>query len=418
MKMKIHPGKYEGLLQCNPSKSVMQRVVAAAYLADGKTTILNPDYSNDSKAALSIIERLGASVLNTGSSVVITGNPVSTNVHELSCGESGLGIRMFTPIVALLENEVSVTGEGSLKSRPMHFFEEVLPKLGVYCTSNNGKVPITVRGPMTGNTITINGSLTSQFLTGLLMALPTVNADSVVKVSDLKSHGYIDLTLATTKAFGVEIINGNYTRFRISGRQKYQPTTIEIEGDWSGAAFHVVAGAISQSAQLKKIQAESAQPDRQILEVVRLAGAKVRSSTNSVEVEKNNLSAFVFDATNCPDLFPPIAALAANCIGTSVIKGISRLTHKESNRALSIQSELGKLGIEVQLIGDEMHITGGKILGGTIHSNNDHRIAMMGAILALNAKSEIIIEHAEAINKSYPAFFEDLKTLGIDCREC
>jgi 3-phosphoshikimate 1-carboxyvinyltransferase len=183
-----------------------------------------------------------------------------------------------------------------------------------------------------------------------------------------------------------------------------------VEGDWSGAAFHLVAAAIAGNIMIEGLNKNSSQADKAILEALEKAGAKITwESDKAIIVEKDKLYAFEFDATHCPDLFPPLAALAANCKGISKIKGTNRLLHKESNRALSIQSELQKLGINVELKNDEMWICGGKISGGKIYSHNDHRIAMMGAVLALKANAPIEIEAAEAIQKSYPSFFDDFE---------
>jgi 3-phosphoshikimate 1-carboxyvinyltransferase len=244
----------------------------------------------------------------------------------------------------------------------------------------------------------------------LLIALPFANSNSEIEVSQLNSLPYIQVTLDILKQYGINIKHTNYRHFFIEGSQKVQTNNFLVEGDWSGVAFHFVAAAIAGNIMIEEINKNSSQADRAILEALEKAGAKfnwVRDNTIIVESEK--LYAFEFDATHCPDLFPPLAALAANCKGISKIKGTNRLLNKESNRALTIQSELNKLGIKVELNNNDMLIYGGKISGGVIHSNNDHRIAMMGAVLALNANAPIKIEAAEAIQKSYPSFFNDFE---------
>ena len=215
-------------------------------------------------------------------------------------------------------------------------------------------------------------------------------------------------------------MEGNWLREaeRMHGNQQYSPCEITIEGDWSGAAFHLVGAAISGKVSVLGLNRSSAQPDKIILEAIASAGGVFSADKNTISVEKGALNNFTFDATNCPDLFPPLAALAANCEGKSVIKGLGRLIHKESNRAQTIKSELKSVGIEVDIKVDEMHITGGEISGGTIDSHNDHRIAMMGGILAINAKSPISIINSKAISKSYPNFFQTLNKLGIQTEEC
>ena len=412
----IYPGNYKGRITANASKSMMQRVVAAAALSEGTTTIVNPGNSHDCIAAINVARSLGVEVVDNDNLQLTPPNQLKAPAI-ISCGESGLGIRMFTPILSLLQEEITIIGEGSLNSRPMTFFEEILPRLGVKCKSNDGKTPIIIQGPIEGGKINLDGALTSQFLTGLLMALPLAHNDSTLEVKSLKSRGYVDLTLGVLNKFGIEIENDNYQFFRIKGNQKYQSRTIEIEGDWSGAAFHLVGGGVSGNAELLALDEVSTQPDSAILNALKSAGSQITIG-ESINIKMAKLSSFQFDATDCPDLFPPLAALAANCQGISVIKGTNRLTHKESNRALTIQNELRKVGINVELDGDYMKIAGGKILGGNIDSNNDHRIAMMGAILALKASNPITITNSSAINKSYPYFYKHLRDFGIKTKEC
>ena len=396
---------------------MMQRVVAGALLSNGKTIINNPCYSEDCTAALALVKSLGA-IISLGDSISIISKSPIIPPAEVFCGESGLGMRMFTPILSLFDKEVLVSGAGSLKNRTMDVLESVLPQLGAVCSTNQGMPPIRVKGPLMSGCIALNGSITSQVLSGLLMALPVTTGNSKIKVNSLKSRGYIDLTIQVLKQFGVAINHDNYTEFHIQGNQRYTPCEITIEGDWSGSAFHLVGAAISGKVSLTGLRPSSSQPDKKILQAIESAGAIVRSNNNIVTVEKEALNSFTFDASDCPDLFPPLAALAANCTGTSIIKGIDRLVHKESNRALTINKELTSVGIEVMLRENEMRITGGAISGGTINSHSDHRIAMMGAILAVNAKTPITIVNSLAINKSYPDFFQTLNKLGIHIEEC
>lgn len=393
----------------------MQRVVAASMLAQGTSTIYNPGVSNDCRAALNMATKTGAQIKQANGIISISSKGLKGNFSSVSCGESGLGLRMFTPILSTLEQEIIIDGEGSLTDRPVRFFETILPQLGVQCKSNEGKVPIRIKGPLKGGNIQLDGSLTSQFLTGLLMALPVVAEHSVIQVDHLKSIGYIDLTLNVLNRFGILVHHTNYQRFDIPGNQRYQPTSYTINGDWSGAAFHLVGAAISGATTFDLLHRESVQPDKKILDVLIQVGAQCNWKGERLIVSEGTLNPFSFDATNCPDLFPPLAALAANCNGISEIKGIERLAHKESHRAKTIQQELKQVGIACSLHPEKnvMRIEGGTIQGGTIDSHNDHRIAMMGAILALNAQDPIKILNPEAVCKSYPHFFSDLSTLGV-----
>ena len=413
MKKLIPPSKYCGILKAPPSKSFMQRAIAIALLADGETVLSNPDYSNDSKSALKMAENLGATIKQTNDKITIQGT-TEIKHNLLSARESGLGIRCFIPVASLFSKKITFTGEGSLKMRPLTMLEKPLKQLGVTVETNNGFLPVTVEGPIIGGDIEVDGSISSQVLTGLLIALPKSKNKSRILVHNLQSIPYIDMTLQIIKDFGANITNENYKTFSTVGNQNYSGREYEVEGDWSGIAFHLVGGAISGSVEVTGIDIHSTQADKAILNALRNAGAEVKNSTNSITVIKNELKAFTFDATHCPDLFPPLSNLAAACTGKTIIKGISRLVHKESNRALALQKEWGKLGIKIDLIEDEMHITGGKIMGGEIDSHNDHRIAMMGAIAALNANKPILINNAQAIHKSYPLFFKDFEKLSTE----
>ena len=421
----IQPSNIQGILHANASKSCMQRACAAALLHHGESHILNPGNSFDDLAAIEMIKKLGAIVINNeDGSLTIQANGVTPIDHQLHCGESGLGIRMFTPIAALSNTSLQINGTGSLLKRPMHFFDEVLPQLSVQVNSTNGYLPITIQGPLKPNNITIDGSLSSQFLTGLLMAFGAADADAVtITVNDLKSKPYIDLTLQVMEAFGTIVRNNNYTSFSfLKSDQSGKKATVEyqVEGDWSGAAFLLVAGAIAGSITVKGLDVFSSQADKAILQALSDAGAGLSVQENQIEVRSLPLKAFHFNATDCPDLFPPLVALASFCEGTTVIEGVHRLTHKESNRGESLQKEFSKLGVEIKLQDNLMLISGlrnglmmGSIKQATVHSHHDHRIAMATAIAALNAEAAVTIEAAEAINKSYPAFYNHLQQLGV-----
>ncbi len=396
----------------------MQRACAAALLSAGyETTIINPGKSNDDLAALDIIQKLGAVIKQQDAGkLIIYSEGVKPVANEINCGESGLSIRMFTPIAALYDQPITITGSGSLLNRPMDFFDEIFPLLGIKIKSNNGKLPLQIQGPLNPQNIRIDGSLSSQFLTGLLMAYGAVENNATIEVTNLKSKPYIDLTLDIMKRFGVEVNNDRYEKFDFSsGRKSYQQTTYQVEGDWSGGAFLLVAGAIAGKITVRGLDPHSTQADKTILQALLMAKATVSIQHQFIEIGPGNLQAFHFDATDCPDLFPPLVALAAYCKGKTIIEGTTRLTHKESNRALTLQEEFAKMGVLITLQGDSMIIEGGQaIQGAQVHSRHDHRIAMACAVAALRATGAVEIEAAEAINKSYPDFFEHLQSLGAD----
>jgi len=429
MQATIQPSLLKGIIQAPASKSSMQRACAAALLSKSKSIIKNPGHSNDDKAALGILKALGCEVIMDNEELIIdSANSFLKSTIDyrpstiaVNCGESGLGIRMFAPILALSKSQIIINGEGSLLNRPMDFFDEVLPKLGVEIISNNGKLPLKIKGPLQPKNIEIDGSLSSQFLTGLLFAYAASDTKDVsIKVKNLKSKPYIDLTLTVMRDFGLQVPeNKNYSAFYFAGRTINQSTNQQInytvEGDWSGGAFLLVAGAIAGNISVKGLDVNSTQADKKIIEALKDCGCNIFIQHDKIEISNPLLGmrGFYFDATDCPDLFPPLVALAAYCKGETIIKGASRLTHKESNRALTLQEEFSKMGVEIKLQKDEMIIKGAeKIKGATVSSRHDHRIAMACAVAALKADGETNIEDAEAINKSYPDFYEHLKLLA------
>jgi 3-phosphoshikimate 1-carboxyvinyltransferase len=300
----------------------------------------------------------------------------------------------------------------------MHFFDEIFPQLGVQIQSNQGKLPLQIQGPLSPASITVDGSLSSQFLTGLLMAFGASNSsDAVITVNNLASTPYIDLTIDVMKHFGKLVTHQQHRTFTCKPASTPPPYAIQytVEGDWSSVSFLLVAGAIAGNVRVNGISQHSSQADKAILLALAQTGCVLTIGDNFVETGTGKLQAFHLDATHCPDLFPPLVALAACCNGTSVIKGTSRLAHKESNRALTLQQEFAKLGVDIELVGDEMMVTGGKILlGASVHSHHDHRIAMACAVAALRAAQPVDIAVAEAINKSYPDFYQHLAALGAD----
>lgn len=418
MNVSIHPSRLSGNILAAASKSSMQRACAAALVAKGTSVIKNPGHSNDDKAALDIIQRLGAIISYRDNELVIQSNGVAPTENSINCGESGLSIRMFTPLVALSEKAISIEGTGSLVTRPMDFFDEILPSLGVKVESQQGKLPLHIQGPIKPVDIEIDGSLSSQFLTGMLLAYAASDASGVsIKVKNLKSKPYIDLTLAVMKQFDLKVPeNHNYETFYFAPSDlQVQPYThhYTVEGDWSGAAFLLVAGVIAGPITVEGLDVQSTQADKAILQALIDSGAGISIRPEEIELRPMPLRAFHFNATECPDLFPPLVALASFCEGKTVIEGTSRLTHKESNRALTLQEEFGKLGVKIDLQDDLMIVHGGTILNSAkVHSRHDHRIAMACAVAALKAEGEVVIEDAEAINKSYPDFYDHLKILG------
>jgi len=411
MERNIDPSAIKGTIKAPSSKSMTQRAIAAALLTNGQSIIHNPSYCDDSLAAMSIAVGLGARVVPKTDELLITGSAVLKE-HKLNCGESGLAMRMFSPIAALYPVEITLAGSNSLKKRPMAMIEEALLQLGVKCTSHNGFPPLTIHGPIKGGRCEIDGSVSSQLLTGLLMALPLAVKDSVVKVNNLKSKPYIDMTIQILNSFGITIHVVDYSLFQIPGGQKYKTCNYTVEGDWSGGAFLLVAGAINGNITVKGLNSDSKQSDIVILEALKMADANINVNGSDISISKSKLKAFEFDATESPDLFPPLVALASYCSGTSAIKGVTRLIYKESNRAATLQTEFNKMGIKINISGDVMYVTGGKPKGAHVESHDDHRIAMATAVAALGSEGRVFIRDSQCVAKSYPRFFDDLRQLG------
>ena len=412
----VSRGRVNGVIAPPSSKSYAQRAIAIALLANGRTILHNIEFCKDTRSALKCIEALGAKVTLLDESAIAIDGGLNPTTDTLMVGESGLATRLFTPIASLHSSPITIQGEGTLLHRPMMLMIEPLRQLGVKVADGGGYLPIQVEGPIHGGEIEVDGSFSSQFITGLLLSLPMSQEDTTLKVKDAVSTPYIDMTIDTAKRFGVDIMHneGDYTEFFIKGGQQYQPTDLAIEGDWSGASTMLVAGAIAGEVTVSNLSTLSKQADTAICRALERAGAGIIIEQDSITVSKRDLKAFTFDATHCPDLFPALAALAAAAEGVSTIIGTSRLRHKESDRAETIRAEYEKLGIEVDITEENiMKIRGGKIQPATTFSHDDHRIAMSIAVSALRCEGEVTIENAECVAKSYPTFFEDLDSIIV-----
>jgi len=412
MKASVYPSRLSGSVRAPASKSHFIRLVAAAMLAEGSSSIFHPSSCGDAKSMLNVAREMGAEFELSDDCLNVRGNPIFRGRKLFNCGESGLAARLMIGVATLFKEEVIVCGTGTLLKRQLGNITKPLQQLGVKCTMNDMKLPARIYGTAKGGQIVVDGSESSQFISGLLMALPLLKSDTELIVKDLKSRPYIDLTMETLKAFDIEVQDSEYRNFHIKGKQSYRPTNIQVEGDWSGGAFLLVAAALNNNVKITGLDTNSQQSDKAILTALESAGAIIQNEISELTVIADKLKAFTFDATHCPDLFPPLAALAANCKGVSKIKGVNRLKHKESDRATALLEELGKLNIRIEIEGDEMSITGGQISGGKVSSRNDHRMAMAGAIAALTASGKVEIGQAESVSKSWPGFFNDIQMAG------
>lgn len=412
MDTSLPPGRVEGTLTPPCSKSYAQRALAAALLSQQTTRLHNLEFCDDTRSALQCIEVLGAQVKPIGEESLEIQGGIAPRSNRLEVGESGLATRLFTPIASLCSTPIRIEGRGSLLKRPMQMMAAPLEQLGVSVRLSDGFLPIEVCGPMHGGEIEVDGSISSQFITGLLLALPLATHDTTLHVHEAVSTPYLDMTIDTAARFGVEIHQRDYKEFYIPGGQSYKGSEITIEGDWSAAAILLVAGATAGEVTVRNLSILSKQADTAICTALVRAGAELINDENSVTAIHKPLHGFEFDATNCPDLFPALAALAAAAEGVTTLYGTERLTYKESNRAEAIREEYEKLGIEIDLSEENiMRIRGGAIQPAPVESHNDHRMAMSLAVAALRASEPFTIAGTECVAKSYPSFFEDLAAI-------
>ncbi|MCB9045452.1 MAG: 3-phosphoshikimate 1-carboxyvinyltransferase [Chitinophagales bacterium] len=400
----IKPGNIQGTVQLPASKSMMQRVCACALLHIGKTIITNPGNSKDDKAAISIIQKLGATVDCTDEHTIeINSSGVHSQSATIDCTESGLSARLFIPVAALSSKGIAITGSGSLLQRPMTEYIKLLPELGVSVIAAGEYLPMSVEGPLTPKNITLDGSMSSQFLSGLLIAFAFSATEPVnIHVNNLVSKPYVDMTLQVLQKFGKFVQHYNYESFSIiPAPDNNRNIHVTIEADWSAAANFIVARAIAGAdINIPGLNYQSTQADKAIGQIV--------TDTND---------AFDFDATDCPDLFPVLSVYAACCHGESSITGLHRLLHKESNRIETIMTMLDSLGITYLVEDDTLTIQGNQSFNGcTVNGYNDHRIVMAAAVAAITAKGPLTILGAEAVNKSYPDFFHTLSSIGVNCK--
>ena len=395
------------------SKSHSQRVLACSLINKEKTIILGLGNSDDEQGLFQLISEMGPKIERIDGKIIIEGVELNNQTElNLNFGESGLAARMMTPILANAYGQINLNGQGSLLNRPMNQFDEVFKRLGVDFASHSGRLPYRIHGPLKPQNIQIDGALSSQYITGLILgyvASPLLRTE-IIEVLNPTSIPYIELTLEVLRNFGVEL-EFKDNKIQFAGPYKFKETELSIEGDWSSASFFMVAGAILGDITIRGLNLNSKQADRKVLEALKDFGADLLLE-NGVRIIKNQSKAFDFDATHCPDLFPPLAVLASFANGESRIKGVSRLIYKESNRAVTIQSELTKMGAKISIVGDEMLIQGiENVNSAEINPHGDHRIAMSCAIMALKADKPTTIQDSEVVNKSFPDFYNFLGKL-------
>ncbi len=401
----------KGTVVVPSSKSIAQRAIAIATLTNGRTILKNVSFSDDVLSAVNIAKTLGTKVFRKDDKLIINADFKILN-NILYTGESGLATRMFLPVASLSGENFTIKGKGTLLNRDFKNLEEKLLPFGINVKTNDGKLPLQVSGKLHASSAVLDASDTSQLLTGLLISLPLTDKDSVLNVSNLTSRPYVDLTIDMMQKFGVSVKNNDYKEFFIPST-KYKPTEIKLEGDWSSAAYWFVAAAIAGEVKILGLTFHTKQADKSIIEVLWNAEVDMILNQNYFYITKSEVQAFEFDASDCPDLFPALAVLAAAAEGISRIKGLSRLKNKETDRSKAIVTEFSKCGVKIFTDGDYLIIDGGleNLKFCKFKTYNDHRMAMAAAILALVNPHGIEIDNPACVSKSYPLFFEHYASL-------
>ncbi len=411
MTRKIRTVKLQGEIQVPPSKSDGQRALLLAALSSGTSTVRNLGCSEDELAMLQCIGDLGAETQLKDEALSVRGSKQKDSV-ELMVGESGLASRLLIPVCAALFESATISGKGSLLNRNMSFFERNLPKMGVHVDSEDGKLPIRLKGKLLPGNYEVDGSESSQYISGLLIALSLLKSESKLVVHDLKSSPYLRMTLNSMKAFGVRPTDNSLNEFSFASEMEFKAGDYTVEADWSSAGYWLVASALGHQVKVKGLNMSSAQADRMILDAFLSSGCRIIRENEMLSIDGVARNPLNFDASDCPDLFPTLAVFGAMTDGVSRIKGVHRLANKESDRAKAIISEFGKLGVKVEIKDDTMMVHGiTELKGGQVDAHHDHRIAMSLAILGTFSKEEIQIEGGDTVRKSYPGFWDDLENL-------
>ena len=427
MDKRVFPGGLAGTVEAIASKSEAHRLLICAAFSDGVTDIDCNTTSQDIDATAECLRALGARVTRTKKGFrVVPAERIETGAL-LDCGESGSTMRFLLPVVAALSCGASLTGHGRLPQRPLSPLYEVLSEHGS-ALGPQGTVPLPVGGKLAAGRFEIAGNVSSQYVSGLLMAAPlTGGACEVFVTEPVESLPYIDITCAALAEFGVSVERDKHAEdgkngllFKVGAGARYRtPGSVRVGGDWSNAAFWLAAGALNEDGvTVEGIDMRSTQGDRAILGALALLGARVERGATSVTVRPDRLKGCRLDVSSCPDLVPPLAAVAACAEGATTIVGAARLRIKESDRLQTVSDAVVALGGRVDQTEDGLIVHGvPELPGGCADAANDHRIAMMSAILASRATGPSTVRGAQCVAKSYPAFFEDLRALGGACQE-
>ena len=415
MNVIIKPKKLKGEVIIPPSKSLSHRAIIAASLASGKSEISNVLFSKDIKATIEAMRACGANIIEHKDSLTIYGSEVYRAKSELNANESGSTIRFMIPIALVCDEKMIFKGENHLVKRPLDTYYEIFDKLGIeYNHPKDSYLPLETKGGLKAGVYEIRGDISSQFITGLLYALPMLDGNSkLVITTNLESKGYVDLTLDILSKFGIQIENKEYKEFIIKGNQKFKPFDYTVEGDYSQSAFFLVANALGNEIVLKAMNENSYQGDKKIIQDMIDFGCDVVALDDTLMCKANNLCGATIDFSQSPDLGPALSVLASVSKGQSDFINAARLRIKECDRITCMKKELEKMGANISETPDSMHIIGvDKLKGAVIDSHNDHRVAMSIAMAATISTSEVKILNAGCVSKSFPHFWEVYQSLG------
>lgn len=410
----ITPNKLSGSVVIPPSKSLSHRAIIAASLAKGKSKISNVMYSNDIKATINAMRACGAKIEEYKDYLIIEGSDVIRKESIIDANESGSTIRFMIPIALVSDEEITFVGKNHLVKRPLDTFLEIFDKQGIKYERGEDYLPLKVNGGLKSGEFTVRGDISSQFITGLLYALPLLDGDSVIHIStEMESKGYIDLTIDILKMFGIEIENRNYQEYYIKGNQKYKSCDYTIEGDYSQSAFFLVANALGADIKLLAMEEKSHQGDKKIINDMNDFGFSTKFINNELVIDKKNPHSAIIDFSQSPDLGPALTVLASLVPGKSEFINAGRLRIKECDRITCMKEEINKLGGNVEELPNGMIINGvNKLQGGVVDSHNDHRVAMSLAMATLKMDGELKILNASSVSKSFPNFWEVFENLG------
>lgn len=411
--IELFPMQFHGKVSAPPSKSLSHRALICAALSNGVSVISNLTYSDDVLATMSALKQLGAKFTQEEHTLTIKGiKRIKSTNGTIDCNESGSTLRFLIPLFSLTNKKVVFTGKKSLIARPQTIYQTIFEEDGNVFEITEDE--ITINGSIKAREYFVRGDVSSQFISGLLFALPLLEHDSKIIVDGtLESKSYINLTISILEEFGIKIRTSN-EGFYIEGDQSYHAHNYNVEGDFSQAAFFLVGGALNGTATVTNLEHDSEQGDRAIINIIKEAKGKVIFTENGFTTETSQTYGSTIDLADCPDLGPIVALLAAVSSGTTILKNVHRLKLKESNRIETTVETLTKLGANIVYKNNEIVITGKPALTGgvTIDSFNDHRIAMMVSIASCACINSVILTNANAVTKSYPNFFEDFQSIG------